>query len=379
MEPVRALIGSEARRGLLDALSLCGRVVPQRSPVPILGCVLLKAAPGGGLRLAATDLDGRVEAAVAGVAVERGGADAAALPYRYFAELVRQLPPGEEAVLEVESSGADVRCAGSRHRVAGADPTAFPEGLPGGAGGGVPVPAQALRDAGRQVAVCASDDISRPALTGVLFEAGAEGLFLVATDGTRVAVKRVRAEAPEAAAVVPARAVAAVALAASGDGHVLVSLADSHARFEWEPSWGRATLEARLVAAAFPDWRRVARVDARVRVEASRDELLAALQRAAVPVSLDSGIPAVRLELGPEGLAVTSRSAAAGEAREEVPGASVEGGPLEVPFNADLLRDGLRALPGGGAALELSGPRGLAALHAGDPGEYCYYVLPLDN
>ncbi|MEW6253239.1 MAG: DNA polymerase III subunit beta, partial [Planctomycetota bacterium] len=174
VEPVRALIGSEARRGLLDALSLCGRVVPQRSPVPILGCVLLKAAPGGGLRLAATDLDGRVEAAVAGVAVERGGADAAALPYRYFAELVRQLPPGEEAVLEVESSGADVRCAGSRHRVAGADPTAFPEGLPGGAGGGVPVPAQALRDAGRQVAVCASDDISRPALTGVLFEAGAE-------------------------------------------------------------------------------------------------------------------------------------------------------------------------------------------------------------
>lgn len=373
---MRAVVGGGARQGLLDALSLCGRVAAQRSPTPILGCVLLKAAPGGGLWLAATDLDGRVEATVAGVEVEAGGAAAVALPHRYFAELIRQLPADEEIVLEAGPSGAEVRCAGSRHRVAGADPDAFPAGPPGGAAE-ARIPAQALREAGRQVAVCASDDIARPALTGVLFEAGDEGLVLVATDGTRIAVKRVRAEAAEAAALVPARAVAAVASAVGGDGDVAVSLADSHARFEWEPAWGRAVLAARLLAAAFPDWRLVARVDARARVEVSRDGFLAALQRAALPVSLDSGIPAVRLELGPGGLAVTSRSASAGEAREEVPGAAVEGGPMEVPFNADLLRDGLKALPGEAAVLELSGPRGLAALHGGDPSEYCYFALPL--
>jgi len=272
-----------------------------------------------------------------------------------------------------------VRCAGSRPRLAGADPAAFPQGFGDGTLVEARLPGQALRDAGRQVAVCASEDVSRPALTGVLLEAGPDGLAMVATDGTRLAVKRVPVGLPDGSALVPARSVLAASAAAGGDGDALVALAASHAEFRWEPPWGRASLSARLVGAAFPDWRRVARVDAKARVEAPRDEFLAALTRAALPVAAD-GFPAVRLEAGPEGLVVASRSAQAGEAREEVPGAAVElagGGPLAVPFNADLIRDGLKALPGERAVLELSGPRGLAALHGGDPAEYCYYVLPL--
>lgn len=374
---MKVVVGGEARQGLLEALALCGKAVAARSPVPVLGCVLLRPAPGGGLELAATDLEMRVEALVAGVEAE--GEGAAALPYRYFAELVRQLPPGEEIALEAGPSGAEVRCAGSRHRIAGADPAAFPQGFGDGALAEARLPGQALRDAGRQVAVCASEDVSRPALTGVLLEAGPDGLAMVATDGTRLAVKRVPVGLPEGSALVPARSLLAASAAARGDGDALVALAASHAEFRWEPPWGRASLAARLVGAAFPDWRRVARVDAKARVEAPRDEFLAALTRAALPVAAD-GFPAVRLEAGLEGLVVASRSAQAGEAREEVPGAAVElagGGPLAVPFNADLIRDGLKALPGERAVLELSGPRGLAALHGGDPGEYCYYVLPL--
>lgn len=356
---------------LASALSVAGHAVPARSTVPILSSVLLSASPEGSLAVTATDLDLTIRLSVAALVEEPGDA---VLPYRYFFDIVRHMTEPELRVtVDPSSFTAVLECGRGHYEVNGYDPTSYPPAPAAPPAEGVRVPDDQLRLWTRQTVFAAARDMSRPALTGVLWEAGADMLRLVATDGTRLAYREAEALSlgeGRTSMVVPARAMQQLLRMPSGEREVSVRVGPSHVWFQWSA----ALMVCRLLASPYPDYRQVVPREYVCRARVQRAAFRGACQRAAL-LSQD-GFPVVRLQVGEGRILVAASSPAVGRGEEEVH-ADVEGSPLDILFNADLLLDGVDAVEGEVLLFAASGPQSVCLLRDAESSSYCYYVLPL--
>lgn len=357
-------------RALASALAVAARAAPARTTVPVLnGCRLSVA--GGALEVAATDLDVAVVYRPAGLSVE--GEGVSVVPVRHLLDLARHLEG--EFVLEAGEKEAELRCGRGVYRLNAYEPSSYPEVKGPGDGVAVEVGFDFVRKIAGRVGVACAKDLSRPALAGVLWEASPEGLTLVATDGTRLAIWQVSEVLPDARrVVVPGRGLDLVAaMPAPPEGEkVAVRLGASQIWFE-ASAWA---VSSRLLASPYPEWRQVLPRVFVASFRVSLAGLVGALRRAAVVGSADGGVPAVRLAVRPGVVEVDASSASVGQAHEELE-AEVEGSPLEVAFNADLLFDGLGALEGERVLFRLAGPQSVSEVSDPADGSYRYLALPL--
>src|SRR4051794_19878904 len=149
---------------LNEGLAAVGRVVAPKSPLPVLGNVLLQT-DGGQLKLAATNLELTVICWV-GAKVEEEGA--ITLPARLLADYVGLLSAGEPLNFELKAKKANLSCGRFEANISGIDAEEFPA-IPSVSGGiSLKIPAPRLKEAIGQVVFAAAPDDSRPVLAGVL-------------------------------------------------------------------------------------------------------------------------------------------------------------------------------------------------------------------
>jgi DNA polymerase-3 subunit beta len=357
---------------LSRALRLVARVTPARATLPILQMVLLSGEPGR-LRLTATDAELAMTTTVAADVKAEGRV---AVPARLFGDYVAHLP-GEPVRLTIEPT---------RHRVHAACgqfvatlPTADPDELPAfpttDERTAKELDAGRLRTAIERVAFAAARDDSRPTLSAVCFDFGANGLTLAATDGFRLA----RARLPEAAdgaqqLLVPARAVveftrlladaeaARLLMAPEGRGVALVV--------------GETTLYTRLIDGHFPDIERVIPQDGRTRVTVETAAFRQAVRVAGLFGSGDARPVLLQAEV--DGLRLEARGAESGEAQSKLP-ARLEGEPQTVAVNTRLLIDLLDAVAGDQLELRWESPQAPVVVREADRPERfdLWVVMPL--
>lgn len=190
-----------------------------------------------------------------------------------------------------------------------------------------------------QVVRAASSEEARPVLTGVKLEASADALVAAATDSYRLAVRRLSwDQGVEAEALVPARALAEVAKAASDTGaEVTIVFEDGQVSF----LLGDRRLTTRLIEGNFPNYRQLIPVEIESRVVMDRAVLVEALQRVAV-VTLGQPNSPVTLTFSDGSLDITAVNQEVGEAAESLP-AETEGDGLVISFNPQFLLNGLEA------------------------------------
>ncbi|MEL7029885.1 MAG: DNA polymerase III subunit beta, partial [Pseudomonadota bacterium] len=247
------------RSVFLKALSHTQSVVEKRNTIPILSNVLLQAGEGR-LSLTATDLDMEiVESAPADVAVE----GAATAPAHTLYEIVRRLPDGAQARLDL--SGDDPRLKLSAGRSDFALSVLPSEDFPilpaDDLGVNFTVPAAELARLIDKTRFAISTEETRYYLNGVFLHPHVQDdggvLRVVATDGHRLA--RVDTDLPEGAAdmpgvIVPRKAVVELRrLLEDAEDQVQVSASDAKIRF----SFGDVVLTSKLIDGSFPDYSRV--------------------------------------------------------------------------------------------------------------------------
>src|SRR5262245_10670527 len=303
---------------LSRALRLVARVAPMRPTLPILQMVLLAGEPGR-LRLTATDAELAMTTVVPADVASDGRV---AIPARLLGEYVAQLP-AQPVRLTLEPARHRVRaaCGSFVANLATADPDEFPALPAADERSARDLDAGRLRRALERVACAAARDESRPVLSGVLFDFGAEALTLAAADGFRLA----RIRLPEAAAalqqlLVPARAVAEFArLLAETEAARLLLTPDGRGVLL---AAGETTLYARLIEGRFPEIERVIPQECRTRVTVDTMALRQAVHVAGLFGSGD--VRPVLLEATPDRLQVTARGAETGET-ESALSATLEG------------------------------------------------------
>jgi DNA polymerase-3 subunit beta len=354
---------------LVDALATASRAVASRGgALPVLSGVRVEVA-GDQLLLAGTDLDLtiQVETTVSGQAD-----GVAVIPARLTSDIVRALEPG---AVSVEADDDEVRITSGRSQFAVRMlPVAeFPR-LPVAHGDAATLPAEGFAEALRQVVRAASNEDSRPILTGVLVTAEAGGLRLVATDSYRLAMRDLPGTAllrEGQRVLVPSRALGELQrLLGGATGEVSLRLGEHDATFEL----GNVRLTTRLIEGEFPNYRQLFPSSYPNRLIVGKEPLLDAVRRVKLLVR-DTTTP-VRIALRPEGIELTVVTQEVGQATEDVD-AKYEGAEMTVAFNPTYLIDGVEAVVGDEVLLETVDALKPATVRATERSDYLYLLMPV--
>ena len=408
------------RDSLADVLATAGRAVVGRgSPSAVLSGLSLRAQ-GNHLEVTGTDLDLTIRVLHEIIGIADG---TCILPARLTADVVRSLEPG---AVTVEAGEDRVEISSARARFA---LRTFPvpewPALPPPEPAKASLPRAAFTEALRQVVRAASNDETRPLLTGVLLTSEGDAVRLVATDSYRLALRDLEgfgvgggAEALVGSEVlVPARALAEVqrlsgsawgdaARAAtsapgggagdvepgdpgtttSGDGH---GGANGHGSGTGRTSdeigvvagsteitfvCGPVRISTRLLEGTYPDYRQLLPTHYPNRLHVGRESLLAALRRVRLLVR-DNTTP-VRLCMRASGVDLTVVSQEVGDASESVDG-DFSGEDLVMAFNPNYLIDGVEAVLDDEVFIESDTPAKPATVRAAGRDDFRYLLMPV--
>ena len=355
------------KEDLVQGLSVVGRAVSTRTAIQILSGILLEAG-GDDLRLAATDMELSLRAAVP-ARVEGDGA--VVLPGRTLVDIARLLP-GEDVTIEHSAAESVVHIASGSasytlHTYNAEDFPRLPEF---GETQTFEVDREALLETITRVARAASRDEARPVLTGVLVHFTGDKLVMAATDSYRLAVKEttLASAAPDLEAIVPSRALQELARIAGDADDVAVGVQENQVLF----SVGGVWLTTRRIDGQFPNYRQLLPETFEHELTVPRAELLDVVRRASVMIQRATPL---QLRFADGEVTVVARTHEVGESKESMP-VAYTGDPLEIGFNAEFLREGLESVEGDDVRMKLISPLRPAILT--DEGEdFTYLVMPI--
>ncbi|GHH12659.1 DNA polymerase III subunit beta [Streptomyces lanatus] len=334
-----------------EAVGWAGRALPSRTPVPVLGGLLLAAGAG---RLTVSGFDFEAAARVE-VDAETGAAGEVLVPGRRLLDICRVLPDGPVSCA-LEGTRFTVAAGGTEFGMSTLPREEYPA-LPPQPSVYGSVDAAAFATAVGQIAVAAGRDETLPVLTGVQLRLDGDSMTLAASDRYRYAVRQVgwKPEGDAGGAVealVPARRLldAARSLARCGVVRLGLEAAESGGLVGFEGGGLRSVV--RLLDGRLPAYgalfdvagAAVAEVECGALAEAARR--VAVVAEASGPVRMDfSGDGSVLLRAGYGDDVAAQRLPAVLSGAEEV----------TVAFNPAYLLDALNSFEAPRLRLELLG------------------------
>ncbi|MBK9119421.1 MAG: DNA polymerase III subunit beta [Phycisphaerales bacterium] len=362
------------RQEFLDALTAVAAITGGRTTKPILTCVKL-TSEGEALELSATDGEAALRLSVSTFSVDTPGETVVSADR--LLSIVRELPDAE-IVLETDARHCQVRGAGGDFKIFVQSAADFPS---------VPTfeddPDLVVdgRQLGRMIDLtvyAAAREMSRYAINGVLWSKKGKKLFMVATDGRRLA--RAGGSIPKAhggdfAVIVPGKALHAFKSVFNvgkepQDWEVEVKVLPNQILLRS----GDRMLATVLVEGSFPDYERVIPDQTTKVAKLPRVDLYGAIRRAALLTSDEAR--AVRLAFGGEEVVITANSPEQGEARVQVP-ADYEGEAVEIGFNPNFVNDALKVLTCEHVRIELTDSFRPGVLSGEDKNDFLYVVMPV--
>jgi DNA polymerase-3 subunit beta len=360
---------SASRETLLKPLGAVIGVVERRQTMPILSHVLL-VAQDGKLTTTATDLEVELRA---DTEVDIASPGEITVPGRKLYDICRALPESAMVEFSVTAGKATLKAGRSRFTLSTLGPADFPTLEDAAGQQSFNVDGQAFRRLLDKTQFSMAQQDVRYYLNGLLLETAGTTLRAVATDGHRLALAELeldQAAGQAAQIIVPRKGVLELLRLVDGDGSVTVTVGANQIRVEA----GSMRLASKLIDGRFPDYERVVPDDPSNVVKASRVELRAGLQRAAI--LSNEKYRGVRLALGSNRITMQANNPEQEEAEEEL---EVEygGEEMEIGFNVNYLLDALGAIEDDNVELGLNDPNSSCLIKA--PGEQSsrFVVMPM--
>ena len=360
------------RDALVEAMATAARAAATRGgALPALSGIRMELSDNT-LHLAGSDLDLTVQVEV-GVTTHEPGV--CVVPARLATDIVRALEPGAVNVA-VDGAEAVISSGRSQFAVRVLPAEEFLK-LPQVTGEAVSLDGASLVSALHQVVPAASKDDARPILTGVLFEAEANGLRLVSTDSYRLALRDLPGTSLLAEGqhvLVPSRALGELARILSGAQHVALRLGTDEASFAVGPEGGHTVrLTTRLLEGDFPNYSQLIPPHYPNRLSIAKEPFLDAVRR--VKLLARDAAP-IRLSLGAEAVELSAITQDVGQAREDVE-AKYEGAEMVVAFNPEFLINGVEACPGDEVRIETLDALKPATVRPSEGTDYLYLLMPV--
>ena len=263
---------------LSKALNNVSRIAIGKVTLPILNNVLIRV-DNKKVSLVTTNLD---MAVVDFLPVSSSEDGVVTVPAKLLAEFVSNLPKGETIEIEAKDTKVTITAGKYSSTINGALADDFPELPEINEKDAVvyKIGVDEFKHSVGQVAIASSNDLTRPALTGVYFNTNNNTLAIAATDGYRLAEKKLidKVES-EVKAIVPASSLQEVLRSINDDmEEVEISFNEDLVRFRL----GEVEIISKLIDASFPDYQKLIPKDNNIKVTLNRDELVRVTKLAAL-------------------------------------------------------------------------------------------------
>jgi DNA polymerase-3 subunit beta len=364
------LVQSE-RNALLTALTAVVGVVERRHTLPILSNLLLEKK-GDKLIFLATDLELQVSTQLDNAGV--GEDFAITIAARKLFDIVRALPDSAKVKLDTKDSQVVVSSGKSRFTLQTLPAADFPRVETGaGLGAAILIPQKTLKRLLQLVQFAMASQDIRYYLNGMLLVLEGKQLRVVATDGHRLsyAETQLETEAETREVIIPRKTVVELSkLLSDVDDPVELCIGTNQVTITLPGT----ELVTKVVDGKFPDYQRVIPVNQPRHLKANRQNVMQALQRAAI--LSNEKFRGVRLVMSENTLGIVCNNNEQEEAADEIE-VSYNGDPLDVGFNVTYLLDGLGAVGSDEIILSLADANSSMLLTSeGEPG-FKYVVMPM--
>lgn len=357
------------RAAFAEAVGWAGRALPSRTPVPVLGGLLL-AVDAGRLTVSGFDFEA---AARTEVSAETTGAGEVLVPGRRLLDICRVLPDGP-VTCALEGTRFTVEAGGTEFGLSTLPREEYPT-LPSQPATYGSVDAAVFATAVGQVAVAAGRDETLPVLTGVQLRLDGDSMTLSASDRYRYAVRRVEwkpaGTAGSAAALqgsggvvdalVPARRLLDAARASARCGVVRVGLDPAAGGGLIGFEGGGLRTVVRLLDGRLPKYGSLFDMGGAAVAEVECGALTEAVRRVAVVAEASSP---VRLDFSADGSVLLRAGYGDDVAAQRLPAVLSGAREIAVAFNPAYLLDALNSFEAARLRLELLGTGQRALLSA---------------
>lgn len=359
---------------LSKALNIVSKITSgNKATLPVLNNVLIRAEDNK-VFLSTTNLD---IAIVDYLPVKPNKEGSVTVPARLLAEFVGNLPKTEEVSISAKDTKITISAGKYKSIINGTVADEFPE---------IPkideekavkfiMGIDEFKNGINQIIMAASNDMTRPSLTGIYFNTFEKALYVAATDGYRLAERKIidKVES-EIFAIVPASSLQEV-LRSINDGidEIEILFDDSQVIFRL----GEIEITSKLIDASFPDYRQLIPNNNEVVLRLKKDEMLRVTKLASLFAREVGG--SINLESKKEKgiLSVASVTNEYGENDSKIETDVSENG--RVTLNSRFLIDSLNALEENEIILEFSGKLTPVVVRNSKSKKYTHIIMPLKS
>lgn len=357
------------QENLTRALGAVARVANSRGTLPILANVLVKTS-NNRLSLSATNLDIAITQYI-GAKVEEEGS--ITVPARLMQEFISSLPSGV-INLELEETKLKISTDKYQSTVNGIIADDFPVMPAITNGKSISFDGHLLKKGLQQVVFAASNDESRPVLTGVLIHSFEGKLYLAATDSYRLAEKEVGTSKDEVSLLVPASAMNDL-LRVLGDDIEKVKLTydDQQVLF----NVGDVELVARQLEGKYPDYRKLIPKSFEVSVQLKKADLVNVTKVSSLFARESAGSVTIKVDEKAQELGIHSIASQLGENTATAAGKVKGSG--EITLNSRYLLDALQAFAAEELTFGFNGKLDPTCLSDTQSADYTHIIMPLKS
>ncbi|MDB5183731.1 MAG: dnaN [Candidatus Saccharibacteria bacterium] len=364
---------SVTQENLARALGAASRVASSKTQLPILSNILLRTDEHR-LMVAATNLEIASTHHIGAKIINEG---AITVPARLITEFVTSLPK-TAVTLKVTDNKLHITADGYNSTINGILADEFPE-LPtinDKTAVSYAIDTSLLKQSIGQTILTASNDATRPVLTGVYWHSHNGSLYLAATDGYRLSEKKLIPTKSEVSAIIPTTSLQEVLRILNEDiNEVEVLFDESQVRFRLND----AELTSRLIDGNFPDYRQLIPASSESVVQIPRADFAQITKVAGLFARESGGSVTVTADAEKDQLSLHSVASELGENTSEAAAEVTADG--QVTLNSRYLTEALNVIDGETVTFRFSGKLSPCVLSAtdGKTTDYQHIIMPLKS
>lgn len=357
---------------LSKALNNVSRIAVGKVTLPILNNVLIRVEKKK-VSLITTNLDMAIIDFLPAINAKDG---VVTVPAKLLAEFVSNLPKGEKIKITTDNNKVTISAGKYSSVINGSEADDFPE-LPeinNKKAVVFKIGIEEFKEGISSVVVASSNDLTRPALTGVYFNTYDNTLAVAATDGYRLAEKKlIKDVQSEIGVIVPTTSIQEVLRTISDDmEEIEISFNDDLVRFRL----GEVEIISKLIDASFPDYQRLIPKDNDIKLKLNRDELIRVTRLAALFAKSVAGSIVCEAKK-PDNFLIKSVANELGENDSTIETKVEKEG--KVNLNSRFLLDALNSISEKDVDIEFSNYITPVVLRGVKNKDYTHIVMPLNS
>lgn len=348
------------------------QVVPAKTTLPVLSNILIEALDNK-LKISATDLDISMTVSLECKVTKKGGI---CIPAKILFDIFKELPESEIG-FESNNSRLEIKFPNGSYKISTVPADDFPQLPTVNTKKEIRISGSELVEMIKKTTFACSDDDTRPALNGVLWQTKGERMQMVATDGHRLAKTSVvnkKLKGMYDDVIIPPKVLNLIPkFAGENEDEIGIIFGDNSIIF----NLGSMVLTSRLIEGPYPNFEQVIPSENDKKLIISRDDLSGAVRR--VSILSNSLTHQVKFSIKDNTLTLTTANADVGGEGKETLSCDFKGDAIEMGYNAAYVSDILQKMDATEVIVELSSTVSAGVVYPADkPKEdFLCLIMPL--